>query len=256
MGEESESDGGLHGVIDIDVSGLTIDQRAALESSLRFDGIRHEITHDVLRCPAVWQRRVEMHLDDATTRTFEPGYARQPYRPYATVGRAMAGVPYPRPWRRLVAALVDSVIVGLPTGLLNRADLWVVGLAVSPVYIVGLTALSGQNVGKLALRIRVIDEVTGVTPSLWRSLVRWFVAFGVAIVLGSIPGPDALRITLAWLVFVVGLVVVVPILYDTRRRGLHDRIAGTVVIDASASGEDLSGDEDAGFDVEEVAESN
>lgn len=255
MGEASESVSGLHDVTEVDVSGLTIDQRDALEASLRFDGVRYEFSGDVLRFPAVWQRRVELHLGDAMARTFEPGYVTRPYRPYAAVGRAMVGVPYPRPWRRLVAAIIDSIVVGLPTGLLHRADLAVIGVAVSVAYFVGLTAWSGQTVGKLAVRIRVVDETTSTTPSIWTSFVRWCVGFGIVTVLGVIPGSDALQIALSWLGFAIGLAIVVPILFDPRRRGLHDRIAGTVVIDALASGEDVSGDEGARFDVEELAES-
>ena len=40
--------------------------------------------------------------------------------------------------------------------------------------------------------------------------------------------------------------------FDWRRRGLHDRLAGTVVVDASVR----SGNELVGLDVEELAESN
>jgi len=177
----------------------------------------------------------------------------QPYRPYATVGRAMAGVPYPRPWRRLLASMLDGAIVGVPVGLLYRSDAWVLGVVVSVAYVVGLTAWRGQTVGKLVLRIRVVDEADGTTPSLQRCVVRWFVAVGFATGLRTIPGPRSLEVTMVWLAFVASVVVLVPILHDPRRRGWHDRFAGTVVIDASSNPVDLRA-EDAGFDAEELGE--
>ena len=79
-----------------------------------------------------------------------------------------------------------------------------------------LTAICGQTVGKMLNGTRVIRVDGGRQPGWLRSSVRWIVLY------------------IPLLVPIVGLllflVMIVTPLFDSRRRGLHDRIAGTLVV--------------------------
>ena len=68
---------------------------------------------------------------------------------------------------------------------------------------------TGQTPGNRLMHIRVCDADDGTVLSLWRSVVR----FG-ALVLAALP-------------LFAGFL---PVLVDDRRRGVHDMLAGTVVV--------------------------
>lgn len=70
-----------------------------------------------------------------------------------------------------------------------------------------LTAVRGQTFGKMLLHMRVVRVADGRIPGWWRSLVRFAASLA----------------PLAYL----------PILYDSQRRGWHDRRAGTIVVKTS-----------------------
>jgi hypothetical protein len=107
-------------------------------------------------------------------------------------------------------------IVGL---LLIMTVLAVVGVA----YRVVTTARWGAGIGKYLLGLRiVVDRGTATAderPSWGQAWRRWVVPQGP----GLIPLPAT------------GLLAYLPAFKDARRRGLHDRVAGTVVIDVTAS---------------------
>jgi uncharacterized RDD family membrane protein YckC len=84
------------------------------------------------------------------------------------------------------------------------------------VYTIVPTALWGQTAGKLAVGTRVVVEADGSLPGWRRSVVRWFVSEGV----GRVP----------YLGIWISLVVIGSIVLDPRRRGLHDKAAGTIVL--------------------------
>ncbi len=133
------------------------------------------------------------------------------------------------PLRRLVARILDMlavVVLGLmvlpffevsvddPSTL--RGGPFLAFLAVWGVYEVGPTAWRGMTGGKMAARIKVIDRSTGRTPSLLVSAVRWMVPAAA----GLIP----------YLGIIGWIVVYMWILGDVNRQGLHDKLAGTLVV--------------------------
>ena len=85
---------------------------------------------------------------------------------------------------------------------------WVILIS---IYLVGFWCLTGQTPGMRFMGIRVTDR-RGATPGLVRSLRRLVGMYVSAIPAGA------------------GFLLV---LVDDRRQGLHDRIAGTLVIHAS-----------------------
>jgi uncharacterized RDD family membrane protein YckC len=130
--------------------------------------------------------------------------------------------------RRLAAWLLDSVVLSpvimlitvlfggdLSRGLddIPQAALSVFWL-VLVAYTIGLVARSGQTIGKRWMRIRVADAVTGAVPNLDQSARR-----AVPVLIQVIPVVGALSIFLY-----------LPALWRPRRQGLHDKLAGTVVV--------------------------
>jgi len=93
-------------------------------------------------------------------------------------------------------------------------------LAIAGVlYRVVTTAVWGAGLGKFMLGLRIVIEQPAPgepgTPGWGRSWKRWLVPQAP----GLIPLPAT------------GLLAYVPAFKDSRRRGLHDRAAGTVVVD-------------------------
>jgi uncharacterized RDD family membrane protein YckC len=117
-------------------------------------------------------------------------------------------------------AIIVAVTVGLALSLFDISDtaktvLVAVGGAAYVIwtvsYFVTFWSTTGQTPGNRLIRIRVCSAETGGRIRPRRALLRL-----VVLMLEVIP-------------FFVGLW---PILIDDRRRGLHDMVAGTVVVSA------------------------
>jgi uncharacterized RDD family membrane protein YckC len=111
-----------------------------------------------------------------------------------------------------VAALILSVLSvpeSLETALLGVAG--AVFIAWSAAYFVTFWSTTGQTPGGRLLRIRVVRADGAGTMGFRRSLFRL-----VCLALAALP-------------LFAGFL---PILFDDRRRGLHDMLAGTVVVTA------------------------
>ena len=132
--------------------------------------------------------------------------------------------------QRVVGALVDGLltsmvlVVPLLLGLLDLDDVQeglpapvLIGLFLfGAIYTIVPTAVLGQTFGKIAVGTRVVVDGDGSLPGWRRSALRWALP-GVA---GRLP------LIGLW----VGLIVMASLVLDGRRRGLHDRLAGTVVV--------------------------
>ncbi len=84
------------------------------------------------------------------------------------------------------------------------------------IYTIVPTAVWGQTLGKIAVGTRVVAEADGSLPGWRRSLLRW----ALPGVVGRMPYVGL------W----VSLAVMASLVWDPRRRGLHDRLAGTIVV--------------------------
>ena len=120
---------------------------------------------------------------------------------------------------RLAAFIVDGVVLGAVLGLLDaigvvergsgNVPVDIVQVVLSVVYFVALTAAFGQTIGKMALGIKVVDA-EGDSPPMTAVLMRETVGKAVSA-----------------MVIMVGFIV---ILFDGKRQGWHDKIAGTFVV--------------------------
>jgi uncharacterized RDD family membrane protein YckC len=114
--------------------------------------------------------------------------------------------------RRLVALIIDSLVVGLVGGILAYAtgtDL--VEIPVSAAYFTYFHGRTGQTPGNAALGVRVIDfrDGTGKPIGYGRALTRWLVSIVSA------------------LCFLLGYLWM---LWDGENQTWHDKAAGSVVV--------------------------
>jgi len=156
--------------------------------------------------------------------------------PLDSQGRPVSGW-----WLRFAAFVIDSLILGVPYGVvlglsLDRhstisttritASIVVVGLVFSVIYIAYFALLNGsergQTVGQMVCGIAVRDEATGGSIGRQRAAVR---------ILALEPG-----FALLWLPVLnrlAGLYTIVAALsplWDGRRQGFHDKAAHTFVV--------------------------
>jgi uncharacterized RDD family membrane protein YckC len=133
------------------------------------------------------------------------------------------------PWRRLLARVLDGLVlvgVALLISFLffsSSADLksnaqvvkfLVTFQIVAFVYEVVLIAIRGQTFGKAILRIRVVGITDGTVPGWAKAGIRWLLP------------------AVASFVPVGALIVYIWLLWDPKRQGLHDKVAGTLVVQA------------------------
>ncbi len=136
------------------------------------------------------------------------------------------------PWRRLVGFIIDWValvmialvitsVLGIDLGgsdalRLPASARFVQGVT-GAAYYIGFTVSRGQTPGKVLIGTRVVMERTALIPGFVPATLRWVVP-GVFVFL---PGVSILSAVIyGWLLF------------DSLRRGLHDKAAGTVVVRA------------------------
>ncbi|HEX7167218.1 MAG TPA: RDD family protein [Acidimicrobiales bacterium] len=170
---------------------------------------------------------------------YEP-YPQQPQpggRPVDNFGRPLADW-----WKRLVAAIIDGIVIAVPSAIVvvvflgasvavdtGTGDLvagfgsfvftLVIGVASIAYYVVLDGGPRGQTLGKMALSIQVRDEVGGGPIGYGRGALRRLLQF----VANFIPCFGSLIVILDGLW---------P-LWDPKRQALHDKIARSVVIDIS-----------------------
>ncbi len=141
-----------------------------------------------------------------------------------------AGVTLAAMWRRVVAQIIDQVIVVIPVvvvaliaGVRTTDDLtnktFVINVAVvlsAFTYEFTMIAVWGRTVGKFALGTRVVRIDTGGPVLWWSSAIRALIPLAT----GVIPAVGT----------ALSLVVYAGAFWDRRHQGWHDKAAGTIVI--------------------------
>ena len=143
--------------------------------------------------------------------------------PETSPATTLASVP-----RRFAARAFDNVLVGLVwlipmaiTGhvssdtFTNQTWLTYAIWASAVAYEVYLVAQTGQTIGKRLMSIQVVDAATGAVPTLDQAARR-----ALPTIIQVVP---ILEYAAAFFYL--------PALWRPRRQGVHDRIAGTVVVD-------------------------
>lgn len=163
------------------------------------------------------------------------GYGYAPSGAADDLGRPLAAW-----WKRLLAILLDSVILFVPTAILFAVlglvtvetndltgEMTVDGGALGLTTLIGLVVTlayfglldggaRGQTVGKMALGIQVRDATSDGPIGVGRAVLRRFIY------------------QVVWYVLVIpGLLNVLWPLWDRKRQAWHDMVANSVVVDAS-----------------------
>lgn len=120
----------------------------------------------------------------------------------------------------VVIAVIGVVIavIGIPTARVGGPEMFLLLPMVGFLYEVPLTAVRGQTLGKMALKVKVVRLDNGLVPGWGKSIGR-----------GIIPMAAALIPLAGW---IGALLVYVSMLWDDRRQGWHDKAAKTLVIQA------------------------
>ena len=127
-------------------------------------------------------------------------------------------------WRRAAAAIIDITLLGVLFTLGHRLGVpaWT-SLVAGAAYTIATTARWGQTIGKLLLEIRVVDARGLGRITSRQSAARWAPVGWISITAEFVGGSDKF-------LAVAQLAIYLPALFDARGRGLHDRLAGTMVI--------------------------
>ncbi len=126
----------------------------------------------------------------------------------------MAGVVYAGFWIRFLAWIIDFFILAIPGIVLTLAVEGLAGLllqlAVGVAYRVGFWSAQGATLGQMAVGVK-ITTVDGEDIDFGKALLRYIGYLASGITLG------------------IGFLMIA---FTREKRGLHDYIAGTVVIKA------------------------
>ncbi len=93
-------------------------------------------------------------------------------------------------------------------------------LMVSLLYVIPMSARTGQTLGKKRQRVRLV-RLDGSPPGVWVSLIHYGIPLTFAFLLFGVLGPLAL---------IIGLGMVLWNIRDRNHQGLHDKIAKTIVV--------------------------
>jgi uncharacterized RDD family membrane protein YckC len=173
-----------------------------------------------------------------------PGQYPGPYQQMAPV--SPQGRPLAEWWKRAVAIIIDSLILGIPgyiiiailgVGFASQAEIdpvtgeleggagFFAGFLISALAFAVISVLyfvflnggeKGQTVGKMVMKIQVRDEATGGAIGYGKGFLRWLVAY----LLGA-------------LCFIGSLVDLLFPLWDPKRQCIHDKAVNSLVIDLS-----------------------
>jgi uncharacterized RDD family membrane protein YckC len=142
---------------------------------------------------------------------------------FAVLGAPWWLAPWSQPAARELPGNIERYLL---YQVINEA----VALAIEVVYFVWLwTGRAGATCGMRVVRIRVADAASGQPIARAAALRRWVTMGSWIIVLVLLPGTLgdlAVLVFLAWLVLMVLVTMRSP-----TRQGLHDRFAGTVVLE-------------------------
>jgi len=171
----------------------------------------------------------------------------------------MVMIKYRTFWRRFFSGIVDTIVF-LPVSLLgmwigNHADtmpvavtaVWqVFSYSVWYFYTVYFHGRYGQTLGKMLMRVKVVDVSETRAISYWQAFLRDIVPIFISAILLPVniinlingtsymlkPGtmPDVISLVLSCVLTGWVFLEIISMLTNRKRRAIHDFIAGTVVV--------------------------
>ena len=131
-------------------------------------------------------------------------------------------------WSRLGAFIIDFLLLAVVEKLLSyvTGESYFTWYAIAAVYFIGMWAWRGQTIGKFIIGAKIV-KTDGSPIGLSNAFLR-YIPFASYFAIFSFGPKYVSPIVVYFILFIVFLVVV----YSSKRRGLHDFIAGTVVIES------------------------
>ena len=135
----------------------------------------------------------------------------------------------------LLCLFVLTILMGILLNIPNTLE-ELVGDVLALFYFIYFHKKSGQTVGKKILYIKVVDKISGDLISWKQSIFReliwvFLIIIDIIIILFS-NNIDIENDYFNNYPYILNVVILISIVIDNNSRGLHDRIAGTLVIDA------------------------
>ena len=159
--------------------------------------------------------------------TYEEGLEEIPAEVSAIEGAGVEGLQYRGAWIRLGGTVIDGVIIAIinlafrtALGTESTVVTWLVPI-IGAVYFIGFWAWRGQTLGKMVIGARIVQR-DGSPIGLARAILRYagyFVYFLAMRIGGAVYVP--------YIILLVGFLIIA---FSREKRGLHDLLAGTVVI--------------------------
>ncbi len=128
-------------------------------------------------------------------------------------GRVLSAVVYAGFWMRFLANFLDGLILIIPNIILATAagdalTGFVLQVALNIAYVIGFWSAKGATPGKMVMGIQ-ITTVDGEPIGSGRAILRYIGYF------------------VSWITLGIGFLIIA---FNREKRGLHDYIAGTVVV--------------------------
>ena len=144
---------------------------------------------------------------------------------------------------RFLAFVIDLIVLAVLAGILSAIGIinltvggdaeevstadGVIQAIIAFGYFFLLTAIFGATLGKMAMGLKVVDSdgnKAGFGPVAIRELIARALGAMLTVVVGAGIG-EAVG-------FAVGVIIVIMVLFDERRQGLHDKVGKTFVVKA------------------------
>lgn len=214
-----------------------------LSRALDEAGIFHDFAGAELQAEAAQAELVEQLVDRVRRATGDDDHDRELFADLVVVDDVpvVVGPVISSRGRRLGAYLLEAIPISVAligVRALSEGASLVLGFLLVLLSSVVLVALAGGTLGMLVVGMRVVsgDDVGmgPVTPPGWRVAgIRWVVATWPSLLVDVAHWGFGVRTTgvLAGLTTIWFLACFGAILFDPLNRGLHDRAAGTLVID-------------------------
>lgn len=224
-----------------DLSDWAEERRRAAELMLTSGAVPHGWQGDHLIVPHVRQVEVDGILEamEDAEPIEEPPSAAPDLGPEEALQLAPGDLDHVAgPARRLLGLLLDLALLGVVSAVIRQrlgggsvpsVVVSTLIAALMPAYEIVGVAVWGRTIGKTIVGTRVVVATEGSVPGWKRAALRWAVPWGPAYLTGWVPAGWGLFVRAvlgnAWL-----LAVFWGVLEQPLRQGLHDRVAGTIVV--------------------------
>ena len=133
-------------------------------------------------------------------------------------------------WIRLAALVIDGIVITIINfigrqifGTESTIASWLIPI-ICAIYFIGFWTWRGQSLGKIVIGAKIV-RVDGSPIGIGRAILRYLGYFVYLLIARFISGP----VYTFYIIIAVGLFIVA---FNRKKRGIHDLIAGTVVIDS------------------------